>query len=126
MNLRFWKKTVSASPRVEVIRRDSLKLRLAEWRGDPKLVTEAGKVLSLEVLRSMLDVVRNENPINYVLPFGTSSNDRAAMQCRAEGYSMAIANLEAMGQSESTPEPLTADFAPEELPLKEPEGIQTA
>lgn len=121
MSLRFWEKKVPPAIRtVEVVRRSSLKLRLAEWQADPKLVSQAGKLLSDETFRCMLDVAHNENPSNFVLPFGTTPQDRAAQQCRSEGYTMALANLEAMGQSRNIPETVEPTFEPEEI------GTQTA
>ena len=118
MKLKFWNKKsrpAKRTRRVEVIRRESLRLRLGEWRSDPKLVAEARKVFSQESFLIMLDVLRNENPTSSVLPIGMSSNDRSVVQARGEGYNMAIANLEAMANGEVPQETIEADFLPEEI-----------
>jgi len=96
------------------VRREAAKLRLYEWRRSPKLVTEARRVFELESFRIMLDVLKNENPANLVLPLGSTPADRSAIQCRAEGYAMALANLEAMCNPAETMEPLEATFEPEQ------------
>lgn len=118
MKLKFWNKKsrpAKRTRRVEVIRRESLRLRLGEWRSDPKLVAEARKVFSQESFLIMLDVLRNENPTSSVLPIGMSSNDRSVVQARGEGYNMAIANLEAMANGEEPHEEIEAEFLPEEI-----------
>ncbi len=95
MNLKFWKNRRPVIARL--IDRDPLKIRLQEFRGNKSLVGEAQKILSLSSLRLMLDCARNEHPANLVLPIGTSPNDRIVQQARGEGYTLALANLEAMG-----------------------------
>ena len=113
MNMRFWKS--EPKPRqVQIVRRDSLKLRLAEWRADLRLVSGARQLMESEDFRCMIDVLRNENPANYVMPLGTSAQDRASNQCRAEGYTMALSNLEALSRPNSLVESVEATFEPEE------------
>jgi len=107
----FKKKTL---PQMVVIARDPLKLRLHEFRSNKSLVGEAQKMMMTGSLRLMLDVLRNEHPCLFVLPMGASPTDRMAVQCRAEGYTMALANLEAMTDFQelaTMPEPT---FEPEE------------
>jgi hypothetical protein len=115
MNLQFWKPITATEKRYQVVRREALKLSLAEWRSDPKLISEARKMFAQESFLVMLDVLRNENPAGNVLPIGTSANDRSVMQARGEGYHMAIANLEAMTREYLVPEPIEAGFDPEEI-----------
>ena len=115
MNLAFWKSN-RPRPVLQVVHRNSMKLRLHEWRNDPKLVSEASKVLVLEVVQWMLDVLRNESPSNAVLPLNVAPESRAAQQCRSEGYLQALANLEAMGTMSQSPEAVEATFEPEETP----------
>jgi hypothetical protein len=99
---------------VVVLNRDPLKLRLNEFRSNKSLVGEAQKMMLTGSIRLMLDVLRNEHPCMMVLPIGASPTDRIAAQCRAEGYTMALANFEAMAdfqEMKSMPEPT---FEPEE------------
>jgi len=120
MNLKFWKIPFASAPaperRIEVVRRPAIKLRLGEWRSDPALVAEARKVFAQDSFQIMLDVLRNENPSAFCMAIGTKSDDRAVMQSRGEGYQMAIANLEAMTEPIPMPQPIEAEFEPEEVP----------
>jgi hypothetical protein len=121
MNLRFLRKWFpSPTQTIEVLRRNSTKLRLSEWRSDPNLVNEAGRLMATETFKCMMDVVITESPPSFSLPFGTPMEDRAAAQCRGEGYMMALANFEAMGKGQRPHEPLMPTFEPEE------NGVQTA
>jgi hypothetical protein len=99
---------------VQVILRDPLKLRLNEFRSNKSLVGEAQKMMMTASLRLMLDVLRNEHPCMTVLPMGMTPTDRMAVQCRAEGYTMALANLEAMTELQETIDMPNPSFEPEE------------
>jgi hypothetical protein len=82
--------------RIRVLLRDEFKLRLGEWQMDERLCAMAAKKLAEPDMRLILAVLRNERPSNHVLPLGASMDDRVVFQARAEGYEMALANLEAM------------------------------
>lgn len=100
--------------KLEVIRRPQSTLRLHEWQHSKPLVSSAMQIMRLPDFQMMLDVLKNEHPgISRVLP----NNDiatRAIMQAQAEGYTMALANLEALGRFQEMPEPLEATFEAEE------------
>lgn len=110
MKLNFWK----PKRRVEVVKRDPLKLRLHDWQSDEKLVQGAAQVLSGDYMRMMMDVLRNEHPAFIVLNPDVRLDARAAFQMRCEGYTMALANLEALGLFKRPAEVLESSFEPEQ------------
>lgn len=112
MNLLFWKRK---PPKIAVIRRDHTKLRLHEWRSQESLVSTAAKIWADSGFRLMMDVAQNEHPAFQVLPWDASPDARASQQARGEGYTIALANLEAMAQYKAMHEPVEAEFAPEEI-----------
>lgn len=81
--------------RIQVIQRESSELRLAEWRSDPNLTKSASKVIDTLEFKLMFDVLCNEHPGMCVMLTG-DVDTRAAQQARAEGYTMALANLKSM------------------------------
>ena len=111
MNLKFWQRRKTE---IRVIARDPIRLRLSEFRTNRALVGEAQKILMLGSLKLMLDVLRNEHPCMMVLQTGSSPNDRVVLQARGEGYTMALANLEAMAQFQEATPVLEATFESEE------------
>lgn len=113
MNLKFWHRPTVTQ--VRVITRDRVKLRLHEWRSDPALTKAAGVILNNSDARLMLDVLNNEHPAHFVLAPGTSVDDRAVYQARCEGYTMALANLEAMAMHQEAQKELEPTFEREEI-----------
>ena len=103
--------------KIQVLRRDESKLRLAEWQNDPALCSLASKVLGNPDLQLMLSVMRNEHPSHIVLRLGVATDDRLVHQARAEGYEMFFANLEALAiNTTPVPQPESV-FEPEVFPL---------
>lgn len=96
-----------------VAHRDPLKLRLHEWRADRALVSRGLQLINNPDFRLALDVLQNEHPANAILPDGCSLDIRAVFQARGEGYTLALANLEALAKFESVSEPLEATFEAE-------------
>jgi hypothetical protein len=94
----FKRKVQTPKPNFLVIARDPIKLRLAEFRSNKSLAGDAQKIIAIPGVRLMLDVLRNEHPGQWVLPPGATTLDRIRAQCLAEGYTMALANFEAMGE----------------------------
>lgn len=115
MKLRFWNRFKT---HINIIRRDRYQLRLAEWQSDPNLVTVAIKVLSSGELQLMLDVVRNEHPGQRVYADDCNTNVRLIAQARAEGYTMALANFEALGKFKKPEEAFEPTFEDEEIVIK--------
>lgn len=99
--------------RIEPLRREVCRLTVAEWRADPGWAAMAASVLSDPRLKQMLDAVANSAPGFEVLPLGAMPHERAAQQARSEGYTMALANLEALGREEAMREPVEARFEAE-------------
>lgn len=89
----------SVRTKVVIVKRDASRLSLAEWRADPNLVRAAKKILDSSDFRIMLDIVRNENPINQVFVGKVSMEDRGIHQAYCEGYSVALNTLERLAQA---------------------------
>jgi hypothetical protein len=90
-------------------------LRLEEVRTDQKLCGVFKKLQSTYEFEIMMSVLRNEHPVNLVADIGTTLQDRAVLQARSEGYTMALANIEAMAIYNKPTEMPEAEFAEEEL-----------
>jgi len=93
--MNFWK-SKPKSLKIELVRRDTSKLRLHEFQADEALTSKAAIALSDQWVSLMLQVARNESPANYCLNMSATTEERAAYQSKIEGYNMALANLEAM------------------------------
>jgi hypothetical protein len=113
-------KSVPPAPRqvIRVIERELGSLTLADWRQDARLCVQARGVLSSPIVRQMLAVLHNSHPAFQVMISG-DTNERALQQARCEGYTLALADFEAMGMSQPTNAPLEADFSEEHIPESE-------
>lgn len=102
---------------VEVVYRDRGTVSLDEWRGQPGLVARATAILNHKDFEMMMDVMEREHPGNTVMALSVPETPRALLQARCEGYTMALANLRALGVFKQTVSPLEATFEqPEETP----------
>lgn len=100
-----------------IIPRERHKLRLPEYQTNAALVSSASKILNSTEFSYMLDCVQNEHPGFWVLPQGATELDRVRAQCLSEGYTMALANLEALGKFVELKEMPEATFEQEEKPI---------
>lgn len=107
-------KRPAAAARVQIIRRDPLRLTLAEFRSSAELTQQARRALADPFVRQLLDVARTEHLAHYLSLGQSSLKERAMQHARAEGYGMALNNLEAMGQYVEPAEALTETFEPPE------------
>lgn len=92
-----WTKKQPVTTKVEIIRKDVVKLQLSDWQKDKTLVNGAQVALNGDFMRLMIQVLQNSHPGSMVLPKNFPIELRAAHQSQCEGYTMALANLEAMG-----------------------------
>lgn len=104
--------------KVVMINRDRYQLTLDEWRADSKLVLLAQRELARAEIKVMLDVIRNAHPCNRVYAEDCNPNIRVVAQSQSEGYTMALANFEALGKFKQLEEPIEPTFEPEELEKK--------
>lgn len=111
--MRFFQKAHAVT--VKVIHRQATKLRLSEWRADPNLCNQASKLIDLPAVQLMISVLHNEHPAFVVIDAGTSLQDRAVYQARCEGYTLALANLEALARHQKMHNSPESEFAPEEV-----------
>lgn len=109
--MKFRRQKPPVTRQIQVVR--STSLRLEDWRKDPTLVKAAYDLEEKNPWVTMLAVLRNESPLNYALPLGANHEDRIAHAARAEGYQMAINNLEAMAVLHEEPQRIESEFKPE-------------
>lgn len=114
-----WTKKQPVTTRVEIIRKDVVKLQLSDWQKDKTLVSAAQQVLSGDFARLMVQVLKNEHPGHVVLPKNFPSELRSAHQSQCEGYTMALANLEAMATLREIADLGEPTFEPPETPTTE-------
>jgi hypothetical protein len=98
---------------LQIVRQHESKLRLAEWRNDPRLCSMAAKILADPNLQLMLSVMKNEHPARTALPYGVSLDDRAVLQARCEGYEMFLSTLESLAVNIAAVPMPEAAFEPE-------------
>ena len=106
------------SVKVALISREPFKLTLNEWRADETMANAAQKVLNGATVRLILQVLYNSSPAWEVLQ-GADIVTRAVQQARIEGYTMALANMEAMGIHQKIADPIEATWEPEDDNLTE-------
>lgn len=112
MNVKNWfKRAAPASKRVIVVR--STDMRLTDWTVDESLVRQAAATLNTPIVQAMLAVLRTESPANYGLPMGATHDDRIVHAAKAEGYGLALNNLEAMAKAQGKMVALESTFEPE-------------
>jgi hypothetical protein len=100
---------------VKVIGVDRQKLRLHQFRSDPKLAGAAQAVLTGDFMRVMLDVLENEAPAKVSFSPQATIEQRALHQARIEGYYLCLANLGALAVATDLPENPEPKFEPEEI-----------
>jgi hypothetical protein len=101
---------------IKVIHRKATELRLHEWRQDSRLVGAARALLTGDHMKIMLDVLRNEHPGNTVFTSTVDLQTRAAHQAKCEGYTICLANLEAMADFKEPEQTVEPTFQPEQNP----------
>jgi hypothetical protein len=89
-------------------------MRLHEWRSTPQLVQDAVALLARREMVLMLDVLKNEHLSYSVMHPQATTEQRAAQQARCEGYSMCLANMEALAIGYNLPETINSTFETEE------------
>lgn len=95
----------------------SATLTLEQWRKDQRLVAAAKELTRNETFRMAMAVLENSHPRLLAFPsINTTTEDRAAMQAKIEGYQLCLNNLESMSRDYSLSKPLVATFKP---PTKE-------
>lgn len=121
--IKAWKQRLyPPPPKIRVMVRDQTRITLDEWRSRPDLIKIASRFLNDPMFRMMMDVLRTTHFQNSAMGiFGVSIEDRAAMQARCEGYTIALNNLEAMGDYQKPKQELEPTFEPEEETETEPE-----
>lgn len=101
--------------KVQIVTRTVTDLSLAEWQADAELTKRSRQLMADSAFQLMLSVLRNEHPALVVEDHHNWSLEmRAILQARAEGYSMALANLEAMGKHRAISQLPEATFEPED------------
>ena len=98
-----------------LIRRLSSRLRMHEWRATPDLIKSAQKFLSDPEFLTVIDVLRNESPINWISIRPMTIEDRAVTQARIEGYQLCLNNLESLGTYDKPKEELEPTFEQPEV-----------
>jgi len=110
--MKFWNRFRT---HINIVRRDRCQLRLSDWQSDKALVVFGQKEWARAELQLMLDVLRNEHPGQKVYADDCNANIRLVAQARAEGYTMALANLEALGKFQASEVSHEPTFEPEEF-----------
>lgn len=75
--------------------REVCHLTVEQWQSDEELVKAATKALANDVIRNMLDVLRNSHIARYS-GTGMTMEGRAIHQAQTEGYNSALNNFEAL------------------------------
>jgi len=102
---------------VKIIRKSETTLRLQDWQANPELIKVGRRVMANPDFQMMISVLRNEHPGHVVISDDAPPTRSVAIQRRGEGYTMALANLEAMGKLIEPEKPFEATFENEEQQL---------
>lgn len=113
LSLGSHEKPPEPQPKIKVLLVSSSTLTLDQWRKDTHLVASAKELARNEVFRMQVAVLENSHPRYLAFPaIGSSQQDRAALQSKAEGYQLCLNNLEAMSKPWTVIKPLVATFQP--------------
>jgi len=115
--MNWFKRKPPIAPQIRILDRDPSRLDLTEWRADKDCRAAAQKELANPHLQHMLDVLRNQvhRKLVRVHPAMTAEQRSAALSF-ADGYSMAVQDLESMAvKPTETEQPLTESFEKETL-----------
>lgn len=107
---RWWRTRGQKEVHIQQVHAIATRLTVDVWRSDPGWVATAASVLHDPRVQQMLDAVANSAPCYEVLPLSASWMDRAALQARQEGYTLALSNLAALAKGSALPEPVEATF----------------
>lgn len=111
--------TPAAAPIVPT--RAPTRLRLAEWRRNPALCSEAAKLINSPIFQTMLEIMAIEHPKNWqMLDVGNRQEDLTLRLGRIYGYDMALNNLEQFTIPERTRVKAEAAFLSEPKPEQPP------
>lgn len=95
--------------KIAPVLREATTLSLHDWRKDEGLVLEVQKFWMNNTFLAMVQVLRNESPLNYV---ATETAERALG--KIEGYQLCLNNLEAFYQQIVPQQHVEATFEPPE------------
>jgi len=97
---------------IVVIQRDPFRLSIDEWRSSRDLCKQAAMALSDPVVRQMVDCLRTSHLALYSGPGQSSAEARAERCSMADGYGIALNNLEALAHYVPPQKPLEETFEP--------------
>src|SRR5689334_11385532 len=83
--------------RVEVIKRDPLRLSMDEFRSDPELLKKAQAALRDPTIRQMLDCIHLNHIGRWQFPRSMEGELRTRFADMAVGYTMAMNDFESLG-----------------------------
>ncbi len=120
--LNLFTKPKPPQERIVFIQRDVCHIAIDQWRQDKDLVKNAMKLLRDPLFLNLMDVTRGAHPLNIVNTDQIPLEERAIMQARGEGYTMALHNLESLGVYIAPFNQLEATYEPPQQPIQpEPE-----
>jgi len=100
---------------VQVVR--SSDLTLEQWRKSESLISGLLTLSKTPIFKTMMDVLRNESPVNLGLPkLGVQPTDRIVHQAQVEGYHLCLNNIEAMVTKGLESQHIEATFLDPEQP----------
>lgn len=110
----FFKKLFGIKEKLVIRQINPSTMTLDDWRKTPSLVTEAHRIFSDPFFKAMIEVMKNESPVNYVTPkIGAQTSDHLLHLGHIEGYQTALNNFEAFKKPFENHEPIEATFEPE-------------
>lgn len=107
-------KLLGVKEQISVKQVEATELTLTQWRKDSALITEAKKLWANPAFRLMLQVMRNESPVNYGIAGQPDATARISRLGEITGYHGALNNLEAFVIPIEDTELLEATFEPEQ------------
>jgi hypothetical protein len=105
--------------RVEVLKRDPLRITIDEFKKDPGLVHSAAKALKDPVVRQMLDVLWFDAFIRSAPSVCEPTAIRLSHADMAAGCRLCLGNMESLGKPFENPKEAEANYAPENAEIEE-------
>jgi hypothetical protein len=116
---RFFRKPAPVERRIEIEKRDPLRITIAEWRADPGLVEMAFKALHDPTVRRMLDVLWHDSYLRRATVLEEPPEKRIGHIDETRGFILAVCAFENLGKLEQPKKAPPMDFAAENAALED-------
>jgi hypothetical protein len=101
--------------KVQIIKRDPLRITMSEWRSSQELTRLAQSVLQDRSVRQMLDILHHNQMGKWAISPTVSLEERAVRSALCEGYVLALNDFENLAVYQKPAKEIEATFAADNI-----------